>query len=680
MDRLRTLLLARAHVVVLDPELAASAATRPMRDVDADRLELALIARGYVLGLDLAMMLRSLPAAALRELTAWLLATCARDAGARPASEYAGAIAPWLTGDAPQPCPWCTRVTAVVALAPCGHLACRACWTGQLAGCPICHRRVVPHAPFATPATLAPGEARRGTLTLLQLGFDLAAVARTRFQQLAARQGPLAREDRDELEALIDAIGPSAASWLAAGVANPATRAIAVARLVLIAADRGAMLRALAPHSADDLSRIARVLLYPGAARRARSLPRALRRALLDAIDAVPERELVAAVARAPSWWKRLGEVLHPGEHAARVPNAARAFAAARGPRARLPALVDPIAHADRAMRNATVVPRELAGAIQRAAPERLFALASHVAARGERWPARVFAPRGDFTRAWRSDDQRPLLTPTMIGAVVASVRDELLARAEARRHVPRALIDRALADTCVPARGSTSTLPEGRLRFVTAGAPVALTAVAYDASWRRAADVAPIDHGELAIDRSLRTVIVARANGAANVAIIGVPTRCELVRAHAAFLLADGRARVLDARLRAGTNLAHLARDICDAASTRPTLWDVACVHAAARANVIYVRDRDGSLAMFRRRDRELASARLARLYAGDADTRVAALPAADAPTWFALVTADVALPARSLGVVLADSPLPRDVDHSTAAQLVAELSPREP
>ncbi len=39
MDRIRTLLLARTHVVVMDPDLVASASTRPSREADAEALE-----------------------------------------------------------------------------------------------------------------------------------------------------------------------------------------------------------------------------------------------------------------------------------------------------------------------------------------------------------------------------------------------------------------------------------------------------------------------------------------------------------------------------------------------------------------------------------------------------------------------------------------------------------------
>src|SRR5439155_23162448 len=125
---------------------------------------------------------------------------------------------------------------------------------------------------------------------------------------------------------------------------------------------------------------------------------------------------------------------------------------------------------------------------------------------------------------------------------------------------------------------------------------------------------------------------------------------------------------------------LAHAARDVADfiASHARPTLWDLACIHAAARANVVYVRERDGSFTTYRRRDREPASARLGRLLSGTADSfRLSALAVADAPTWFALVAGDLALPAGSAGCAL-DGRTPAGATALTAGELVAELAPR--
>src|SRR5690606_38903307 len=77
---------------------------------------------------------------------------------------------------------------------------------------------------------------------------------------------------------------------------------------------------------------------------------------------------------------------------------------------------------------------------------------------------------------------------------------------------------------------------------------------------------------------------------------------------------------------------LAHLGRDFehLAGAAARPTLWEVACVHATARANIVYVRG-PGGVTAYRRRDGETSAGRLARLLAGEHDGDVAAIPAAD-------------------------------------------------
>src|SRR3954447_11003804 len=82
MDSIRTLLLARTHTVVLDPDRVASAATPPTRDVDLEKFEDELAQLGYVMSLDLAMTVRRLPHQALAELRAWIVSTLSRSLGA----------------------------------------------------------------------------------------------------------------------------------------------------------------------------------------------------------------------------------------------------------------------------------------------------------------------------------------------------------------------------------------------------------------------------------------------------------------------------------------------------------------------------------------------------------------------------------------------------------------------
>ncbi|HEY0990623.1 MAG TPA: hypothetical protein VGD80_26405, partial [Kofleriaceae bacterium] len=127
---------------------------------------------------------------------------------------------------------------------------------------------------------------------------------------------------------------------------------------------------------------------------------------------------------------------------------------------------------------------------------------------------------------------------------------------------------------------------------------------------------------------------------------------------------------------------LAHIGRDFADLTATgaRPTLWDIAAIHAVARANIVYVRERSGAITPYRRRDKEQALARLARVHAGeDADGALEELPPANAPTWFALLRDDLELPAGSSGYVLdrrAATERPDGIERLSAGDLLGELA----
>ena len=358
MDRLRTLLLARTHLVVLDPDRVASAATRPNRDVDTDKLEAELAELGFVMSLDLAMTIRRLPFAALQELRGWLVDTLATQLGAhRPhvplfrdfpagtpadtASLYLKRILSWLLTMPEQPCPWCGETKTVGALDPCGHLVCRACWAGgNYAGCPICHRRIAINDPFYKQGVGEPKDrvARSsGTLTLLHLGFDLIGSARQRFERLLARTTPLSPDDRAELEVIIDSIGPKIVSWLPERIPVKETVALVVARIWSVSPDRAGIVKQTGTHlrTATDVLRVAAVLFGGNAElvepMKLGSISRGLRRAVLAALDALPMEHVVEDVRRHRGLWKRVGERLHPFELATQLPNAALAFAIVRG-------------------------------------------------------------------------------------------------------------------------------------------------------------------------------------------------------------------------------------------------------------------------------------------------------------------------------------------------------------
>src|SRR5262249_51936360 len=101
MDRIRTLLLARTNMVVLDPDRARDAATRPSRDVDVDKLEAELAELGYVMSLDLAMTTRRLPNQALAELRGWIVETLAKQLGAHRPHVPLYTLAPTTKPDGP---------------------------------------------------------------------------------------------------------------------------------------------------------------------------------------------------------------------------------------------------------------------------------------------------------------------------------------------------------------------------------------------------------------------------------------------------------------------------------------------------------------------------------------------------------------------------------------------------
>ncbi|HMG19672.1 MAG TPA: RING finger family 4 domain-containing protein, partial [Kofleriaceae bacterium] len=263
MDSIRTLLLARTHTVVLDPDRVASAATRPTRDIDLDKFEDELAQLGYVMSLDLAMTIRRLPFQALVELRAWISATLSRSLGShRPhvplfrdvpagatsdvASQYLRRMLTWLATRPAQPCPWCGQIKPLGALDPCGHLVCRSCWDGgTFAGCPICHRRVAVGDPFVRAAsTIDLVTHHDGQLRLLQLGFDLIGAARGRFEQLISRPAALSIDDRAEVETVIDAMGPRTVQWLPIRIPVKETMAVVLARLWMVAPDRAAMVQA----------------------------------------------------------------------------------------------------------------------------------------------------------------------------------------------------------------------------------------------------------------------------------------------------------------------------------------------------------------------------------------------------------------------------------------------------
>lgn len=851
MDAIRTLLLARTHIVVMDPDQVAEAATRPISDSDLEKFEDELAQLGFVMSLDLGMSIRRLPNQAIQELRNWMFDTLAKTVGAHrphvplfrafPAGTPANTktllhkrILTWLLTCPGQPCPWCGEVKTVGVLDPCGHLVCRACWDGgNYSGCPICHRRVALTEPFVVP-TAERVSRSDGQLRLLHLAFDVPAMAKERFGRLVARTTPLSPDDRAEVEAMIDALGPAAASWMPDRIAVRETMAICVARLWMIAPDRHAIVRATAKHlrTATDVLRVAVVLLggapgldEPIAAGKLGPISRGLRRCVIEALDAIDPEKLVDDVRKHRTVWRRVGERLHPYEYAKRYPNAALAFAVVRktkvstatfgrtlvaqagqlgrahieddelhitswagvvedalragDPRGATERLAtrpgDLLRRADHLVRLAQAkqpdavmhVVRAIQTAAVKGAPGMLLTLGAHVARRNAPWPRRVFLPKGEVLKAWSTPDTRAPLPADAIGAIASVVRETLVTRAESRRMFPRGVIDRSLVDLLVPIgersaakskiawpRGSEARIPDGeKLRlFLHWEEPAQkrvdldLSVALYDENWRHvgtcdftnlrvpaggdaaihsgdltsappplgASELVDLDLAQLAALRARYLVMVVMSYNAVAFeklpfgfaglmispaegmhfdpravaqrfdltgrSVIVVPLTIDLVAR---------RLRWIDVHVTSYSDfnhvggkraaLAHLGKDFENLVGTgaRPTLWDVAAIHAAARANVIYVRERDNTYTQYRRRERESSVLRLARLHASEHDGAQPQIAPTTAPTWFALVTDDIVIPKGSEGYVLDARKSGADgVTRLAASDLVAHLA----
>jgi hypothetical protein len=677
-----------------------------------------------------------------------------------------------------------------------------------------------------------------GELRLLHLGFDLIGAARSRFERLVGRAAPLTADERAEIEVVIDAMGPKTVQWLPARIPTKQTMAIALARLWMVAPDRTAMAQATRAHltTATDVLRVAAVLLggNPGLVEPMRlgSVGRSLRRAVLEAIEHLPVEAAVEDMWRHRGLWKRVAERLHPYEHTARLPVATLAFAAVRQTRldratfgaavrdeARGVATVRIADDRARVTPWASVVEDRLRAGDARGAAERLsqrphellrrvdhlvrvaqarqpdalapvigaieaatargtsamvLGLASHIARRTAPWPRRVFFPRREVLHAWGTADLRAPLRGDAVGAIVALMRAELVARAAGRRNFARAVIDRGLADLLAPLgdrpprakiawpRGSEIALPGDAARLDKPAMRVFLhwedppgsrvdldvSLAMFDGAWRhvatcdaaspvlgdriaqhsgdltsappplgaselidldvdrlralgvRHAVMAVFREGSMALDRLPHAFVgVAPAPPAPDPPFDphAIAQRFDLhgksaITVPLAIDLETRRLRWLDVHIKAHgalqavggyrAALAHIGRDFADLAATgaRPTLWDVAAIHAVARANIVYVRERSGAITPYRRRDKEQALARLARLHAGDdPDGTVDELPPANAPTWFALLRDDLALPIGSTGYVLdRRAPLdgPDGIERLSAGDLLGELS----
>ncbi|MEZ4452370.1 MAG: MXAN_6230/SCO0854 family RING domain-containing protein [Nannocystaceae bacterium] len=492
-----------------------------------------------------------------------------------------------------QPCLFCRSVGTTHVLRPCRHVVCDRCFDGaNYSACPVCEHHVDRSSPFFKPdkPRRRPKEAVR--FRLLDLGDDLEAAAIELFHALCRRTQAMSPVDVADLRALVGELGELALARLPevipvreniAHVLGALFLALDPARVMpvvearldtatdvlrLIAAISGAS-PSLQPTKraervtigADDerwrptIRRIfrgkalteGRVISIATTVRRFRVAPmrRALRRALLQRLEALNPDARTEDMLRHRSLWVWIGEHLHPGEYADRYPGAAASFAivrrkdpkGARAPkftgfygrveRAALArdagAFVDLLARRpgelarrlDQALRlagdDAAARARVLA-AFEAAAPRCttpvLLTLRGLLPGRVKPAPIRVFWPKGEVVQGFSSEDRRPTLAPEACAAAVEICERELLRRLAEKPRIAAAVIDDALATVIVPfnertaskaavalPRGSTIAVPPGKVArlFLHWCQPerggettdIDLSVGFYDASWR---------------------------------------------------------------------------------------------------------------------------------------------------------------------------------------------------
>ncbi|BAV97752.1 TerD family protein [Lysobacter enzymogenes] len=228
---------------------------------------------------------------------------------------------------------------------------------------------------------------------------------------------------------------------------------------------------------------------------RFRRFPRALRRLLLQALEACgdPTEDMLRWQER----WKRLGEYLHPGDYRERLPATWNAFqtlredraferfnsaverdlAAGRGDDALLRLSARPgelarrLDHLLRSGADTEQVLQRLRSAAPRVAAPLLLRLHSHFRHRG-RAPLRVFFPKGDTARAWGTRDRRAPLPDGAADAGMAICAQALRERFAERAPLGDCWIDPALRELRAPLAQRAASRS---LRTLTRGSRVAL-------------------------------------------------------------------------------------------------------------------------------------------------------------------------------------------------------------
>ena len=302
---------------------------------------------------------------------------------------YVARMLAWALQEPDVPCVLCGATGNVVPVSPCGHLVCRQCFDpSDYSACPICHRRLDAASPFLQPgpadaaadtAADAAAAAESGMprpsgppvrMQRLDLGAGLVPEATRLRDRLVGQAAPLDQAARDDLLVLVDATAPAGElSWLPEAVPVRQTLAVLTAHALAsapperAAATRAAVAaqwqtatdiartlwclsggdpgldlppRASAAAAPTGFARLTEWLRVPGEPRlgvpgvRIATLPRPLRRVVLDRLEALPPGNTVEDVLRHPTVWKRIAERLHPFESVATHPRASVVFSVLR--------------------------------------------------------------------------------------------------------------------------------------------------------------------------------------------------------------------------------------------------------------------------------------------------------------------------------------------------------------
>ena len=734
-----------------------------------------------------------------------------------------------------QPCVWCRETGTTHVLDPCRHIVCERCFDfDNHNGCPVCGQVLAKPLPFFVAPAVLPGDpvVESVRFQLLDLGngdaaATLATAAQDLFRQLLARPQAMSPVDVDALRLVLGEFAGEVLQWLPAkiparenvahvfaalieraltGASGPSFDAVlhAARAHLLVATDVLRLLTALSGQSpglvpvpkviaGDRQSRLRSYPYLPLDPRRypppksdpgrsvlqqshhrfvVRKLPRRLRRALLALLDAMPPQALADDLWRHRSRWLWLGEFLHPGEFAARLPTIAGMFAWLRNPERVVPPvarwssrLAAALRSGDDTQANALLAQRPgewlrrldaqlrrsrapqlvleaFVSTLPRTATPALLALRAHLAQRRAPLPARVFFPKRTFWVPKDPRDTRPPLPAAAVATATAAIDGELLRRLQQLPARGVALLDEALATLTVPfaersasragialARGSSVAIPSGPVvRFFlhwcqAQGAPystdIDLSVGFFDAEWRHRGTCsyyeltamgrdgrsvatssgdftsAPWPNGAaefVDLDRSAAVAAGYRyalmvvnaysgqsfsqlARASAGVMLrertdgpafapasvehafaldgengIFVPVLVDLAtdRLHWLDAYATGMPSMNNVASSSGT-LQHVVAAMMGyfASGTRPSMFELVTLHAAARCPRVIVRRTDGALLEFVRRAGESALAFVQRVRAlVDTDARPHQLELGATPALVAVAVGDVAVP----------------------------------